>query len=345
MTKSAAELGEFGLIAMLQNRLASQRDNPAVRLGIGDDCAVFAPPAGHELLITCDSLVEGRHYLPSLISSYDLGRRAMVQNISDIGAMGGLPLYALVSLGLKGDTQVSLVVEMYQGFVSQLSPLGASIIGGNITSVAVEPFIDITVVGAVPQGGAVSRAGARPGDAILVSGFPGESGAGLRVLTENRSTGSVFRELVDADLRPEHRAREGMAVAELGYATAMIDTSDGLAADIGHICSAGGVGARLEARRLPVRRALQEAARLLACEPLDFILGASDDYELVITCPPDRAEDVKAALSGVSGVPAAVIGTITDDPGRIVLVTDSGERVVRVSGWDHFRVNDPGGCA
>jgi thiamine-monophosphate kinase len=342
MEQSVGELGEFGLIGKIGDFLSAvQGKVPGVSLGIGDDCAVFDPPAGQELLITCDSLVEGRHYLRSLITPYELGRRAMVQNISDIGAMGGMPLYAMVSLGLKNDTRVSRVEELYKGFVSELSPLGALIIGGNITSVSDEPFIDITVVGGVARGRAVTRSGSRPGDAIIVTGFPGEAAAGLRLLKENLIADPVFESLAGAYLRPSHRAREGAVVAEKGYATAMIDTSDGLSADLGHICKSSGVGARLDARRFPVRNALREAAGLLACDLLDLILGASDDYELVITCNPEHTEDVRALVSGVCDVPAVEIGRVTREAGRIVLEDVEGERALQIEGWDHFRVNSP----
>jgi len=282
--------------------------------------------------------VEGRHYLPSLIRPYDLGRRAMVQNISDIGAMGGLPLHALVSLGLKPETKVIDVEDLYRGFLSELSRLGASIIGGNIASVRADAFIDITVVGSVPQGRAITRRGAKPGDSILVTGFPGESGAALRLFYADRWEDAVSRELKDSYLRPAHRALEGRALAVQGYAGAMIDTSDGMAADLGHICSESGVGARIYAGNLPVRPCLQRAAEVLGCEPFDLVLGTSDDYELLITCPPQHAGVVTDAVSAVSGVAIVEIGTITDEKECIVLVTDSEERPLETPGWDHFRL-------
>ncbi|MFO8090433.1 MAG: thiamine-phosphate kinase [Desulfatiglandaceae bacterium] len=339
MGKNVGEIGEFGLIAKIREWLSAARDasRPAGP-EIGDDCAVFMPPPGHEILLTCDTLVEGRHYLPSLIRPYDLGRRAMVQNISDIGAMGGLPLYALVSLGLRPETQVSEVEDMYSGFLSELSRLDASIIGGNITSVETGRFIDITVVGSVPQGRAVTRRGARPGDAVLVTGFPGESGAALRLFQANRRDDAVAGELSDSYLCPVHRALEGRAVADQGYAGAMIDTSDGMAADLGHICSESRVGARIYSENLPVRPCLRRAAELLNCEPVDLVLGTSDDYELLITCPPEHAGEVADTVSAVSGVPVALIGTVTAENETIVLVTDSKEHILETPGWDHFRL-------
>ena len=132
-------------------------------MGIGDDTASFLPRPGYELLVTCDSLVEGRHYLPGHISPLDLGRRAMTVNISDIGAMGGRPLYALISLGLKADSLIRDVEEIYRGFLLELNPFGASIIGGNLTQSGNGIFIDITLIGEVEQGKGLRRSGARAG--------------------------------------------------------------------------------------------------------------------------------------------------------------------------------------
>jgi thiamine-monophosphate kinase len=135
MSETLSEIGEFGLIAHIDELIREEGlDTPGLTLGIGDDAASVLPDAGHELLITCDCMVEGRHFLPKRIDPLDLGRRAMVSNISDIGAMGGSTLYALVSLGLKSQTLVSDVEAMYRGFLLELNPLGASIIGGNMTS-------------------------------------------------------------------------------------------------------------------------------------------------------------------------------------------------------------------
>ncbi|MBW1804709.1 MAG: thiamine-phosphate kinase, partial [Deltaproteobacteria bacterium] len=134
MTETLSDIGEFGLIARIDDLLRKEGiQTPGMTMGIGDDAASFLPRAGYELVVTCDSVVEGRHYLPDRTTSLDLGRRAMALNISDIGAVGGKPLYALVSLGLKGDTPVANVEDMYRGFIAELNPFEASVIGGNLT--------------------------------------------------------------------------------------------------------------------------------------------------------------------------------------------------------------------
>ena len=150
MTETLADLGEFGLIDRIDELIRKHgTGTPGLTLGLGDDAAAFRPHPDYELLLTCDSVVEGRHYLPGRISPFDLGRRAMALNISDIGAMGGRPLSALVSLGLRAETPVAEVEDMFRGFIEELNPFGASIIGGNLTEAVAAAFIDVTLIGQV----------------------------------------------------------------------------------------------------------------------------------------------------------------------------------------------------
>ena len=314
MPETLAEIGEFGLIDRIHALLRKEGVRaPDVTLGIGDDCASFRPRPGYELLITCDCIVEGRHYLPDHITPIDLGRRAMALNISDIGAMGGKPLYAIVSLGLKGDAPVADLEAMYRGFVSELNPFGASVIGGNLTKSDQVTFIDISLIGEVEQGKIVRRSTAKVGDAILVTGHPGQSSAGLQLLLKGQPTEDLHNHpLVRVYNRPSHRAREGEAVAHSGYATAMIDTSDGFLGDLGHICEESKVGAELIRERLPVSENLLQAASQLGRDPHDLVLQDSDDYELIITCSADHADRIRNAIAGVSNVPVTEVGRITD---------------------------------
>jgi thiamine-monophosphate kinase len=342
MPETLADIGEFRLIDRIDALLQREEARvPEVTIGIGDDCAAFQPRAGYDILVTCDVMVEGRHYLPRFISPLDLGRRAMTLNISDIGAMGGVPRYALVSLGLRSDTAVEDVEAIYLGFVEELHPFHAVIIGGNITKSEGANFIDITLIGEINSGTSVRRSTARFGDAILVTGYPGEASAGLQILLASGSGhGLEDHPLVQAYNRPSHRATEGEAVARSGLATAMIDTSDGLLGDLGHICDESGVGARLVQENLPVSPALREAARQLKKDPLDFVLGDSDDYELIITCPLEHVKDIHSLISALGPVPVSTIGEITpplEGAGNIQLTsTDGLTRGVSRSGWNHF---------
>jgi thiamine-monophosphate kinase len=338
MAETLKEVGEFGLIRRIRKLLEKEgaEQSPDLTVGVGDDAAAFKPRPGYEILVTCDSVVEGRHYLPQFMTPRDVGRRAMVLNISDIGAMGGRPRYALVSLGLKKGTIVRDVEDTYRGFLDELNPFGATIIGGNITGIGNDVFIDITLIGEAREGRVLRRSGARPGDIILVTGCPGESNAGMQLLLNGLATAD--HPLVTAYLRPAHRAREGAAVAEIGHATSMIDTSDGFLGDLGHLCEESGVGAEIVQERFPASKTLQEAAAALKNDPHELFLGASDDYELIITCPKDYVETVRAAVAVTYAGAVTEVGRITE-PGRGIrlLLADRSERDLSPKGWDHFR--------
>ena len=342
MPERIKDIGEFGLIQRIHDLLDREGSkSDRVTLGIGDDTASFLPRPGYELLVTCDSLVEGRHYLPEHISPLNLGRRAMTVNISDIGAMGGKPLYALISLGLKADFLIREVEELYRGFLLELNPFGASIIGGNLTQSGNGMFIDITLIGEVEQGKGLRRSGARPGDVILVTGYPGQAAAGLKLLLQSPNDLKMLEHpLVKLYNTPIHRAHLGAAIAQAGLASAMIDISDGFLGDLGHICAESNVGAILVKEKFPVSEALRQAANTFHQDPHDFFLGDSDDYELIITC---RLEDM-ALLHSLAArcalpVPLTEVGRITAEAGEISLILPDGSRQpVSPSGWDHFRL-------
>jgi len=339
MPETLSDIGEFGLIARIDALLQrAGTQAPEVSVGIGDDCAAFQPRPGVDLLVTCDVMVEGRHYLPQFISPLDLGRRAMALNISDIGAMGGVPRYALVSLGLRTDTAVEDVEAIYLGFLQELNPFHAVIVGGNLTKSEGANFIDITLIGETPAGTSVRRSTADPGNAILVTGYPGQAAAGLRILLSGRAVhGLENHPLVRAYNRPSHRAAAGRAVARSGLATAMIDTSDGLVGDLGHICDKSGVGALLVQEKLPISPALREEAAHLKEDPIDLVLRDSDDYELIITCPPEHAKKITSVITALGPIPVSMIGEITRASGEIQMrSTDGVTRVLSRSGWNHF---------
>ena len=261
----------------------------------------------------------------------------MTLNISDIGAMGGEALYALVSLGLPADTLVSDVEELYRGFLYELNPFDASIIGGNLTGSGNGMFIDITLIGEVEQGKAVRRSGARPGDAVLVTGFPGRAAAGLQLLLADRRAGLADHPLVRAYTTPSHRARVGHALAATGYVTAMTDTSDGFPGDLGHVCEASGVGAEVVKEEHP--RATRRSARRRAAlgrDPYEFILGESDDYELIITCDPRHVPFLQSVAAGCCAVPLTEVGRITAGPGITMLLPDGRKVPLDAAGLRSF---------
>ncbi len=337
MGETVRDVGEFGLIRRIRELIEREGIRAGgVSIDIGDDTASFVPRPGYELLITCDSMVEGRHFVAPSITPFDLGSRAMTVNISDIGAMGGVPLYALVSLGLGTEVPVAYVEEMYRGFLAELNPFSASIIGGNITGSGAM-FIDITLLGEVEAGKGARRAGAQQGDAILVSGYPGRSAAGLRLLLAAEGDPKVLEDpLVRTYNRPTHRASLGRALAQTGFVTAMIDTSDGFLGDLGHICEESRVGAELWKERLPLTEDLKEASRRLKHDPYDFFLGDSDDYELIITCRPEHIDMLRSAAAGCCTAPLTEVGRIRAGQGITLLHPDGRSEPLRAVSWDHF---------
>jgi thiamine-monophosphate kinase len=263
----------------------------------------------------------------------------MALNISDIGAMGGMPRFAMVSLGLRGESPVPDVVDMYRGFLDELNPLEASVVGGNLTKSGDSAFIDITLLGEVEPAVRVNRNGARPGDAVLVTGHPGEAAAGLAMLLQgNCPEDPMGHPLVRAYLRPSHRAGEGRAIAKTGYATAMIDTSDGFLGDLGHICEASHVGAELWETGFPFSGELRQVAPALKQDPRELFLGESDDYELIITCSPDRVDHIREAVASVGAVLVAEVGRLTREEKEVILIRkDASREKLTPSGWDHFK--------
>jgi thiamine-monophosphate kinase len=340
MTERVGDIGEFGLIARIREVLEAEgRLPPGAVLGLGDDAACFTPRPGCEILVTCDAMVEGRHFLAERTSARDLGRRAMVMNISDIGAMGGTPCYALVSLGLPARIPVAFVEDLYRGFLMELNPFSAGVFGGNLTSTNERLFIDITLIGEVRREHLMRRSTARAGDAILVTGYPGQAAGGLHLLVAGSAAPDLANHpLVRAYQLPRHRAREGREVARSGLASAMIDMSDGLLGDLGHICEQSGLGALLVQELLPVSDVLRAAALESRRDPFDWVLGDSDDYELILTCPSERVESLRALIHAVAGAAVSEVGRLTEAwAGIRIRRPDGSEGFSFPAGWDHFR--------
>ncbi len=340
MEQTVGDIGEFELISHIERIVGKEGVKlPESVLSVGDDAASFMPEQGYELLVTCDSMVEGRHYLPEYFSPFEIGRRAMAMNISDIGAMGGKPLYALVSLGLKSNIPVKDIEEIYRGFLTELNPFNASIIGGNVTGTDYSIMIDITLIGKVEKSQKVLRSTAREGDSIMVTGYPGQAAAGLRMLLKNEDKSRLLKHpLVDAYIRPEHRAVEGHMLAMTGRVNSMIDISDGFLGDLGHICERSGVGAEIHLKDFPVSEYLRSMADSTNESIYDVVLGESDDYELIFTCSHDDVEYLKSLISKKGNTCAKEVGRITGLNEGIKIVSENGiRRDIKPSGWDHFK--------
>jgi thiamine-monophosphate kinase len=337
-------VGEFGLIARLRQVVVEAEQGceprtPFIGIGIGDDAAAFDPTPGHQTLVTCDIQVAGRHFIPAWTTPRELGMRCAAINLSDIGAMGGLPRAAIVSLAIGPQIAVEDLEELYRGLCGRLLAHDARIAGGNVSGLADGLVIDITLLGEVEAGRAVRRDTARPGDIVWVTGAPGSSAAGLALLQEHGGRPPEgFGEMIAAYLRPDARAREGRALGTSGAASAMIDVSDGLTGDLSHMIEGRPLGILLREESLPIGDPLAAAASEIGIAPISLMLGASDDYELLFTTAPDGAERAVRAVRSVSDVAVWPIGEVTADPAGQVLIEDrSGRRhLAGTRGWDHF---------
>jgi thiamine-monophosphate kinase len=294
---------------------------PEVVVGPGDDAAVVASGSG-ELVLTTDALVEDVHFRRDLTTPRDLGYKAIAVNVSDIAAMAASPRFALCALTLTVEVDPAWVVELAGGMRECCDEFALSLVGGNLSG-GREVTVAVTVTGGVAAGWAVRRDGARPGDAIVVTGSLGAGAAGRR-LSEARSWSAEERDALGRFARPTPRVGEAAVLAARG-ATAMIDVSDGLALDLSRICAAGGVGARIELAEIPVHPAAT----------LDEALGGGEDYELIATLPADAVDPAREELGASFGVPLTRIGAIIEEG---LLAADEGgaERPLRIEGWDHF---------
>ena len=331
-----SELGQFGLIDAIAKLIEKSRDNSEswsnLLAGIGDDCAVWKGDGANQLG-KVDCQVQGVHFNLDIISWEELGWKALAVNLSDIAATGGVPRYALISLGLPPDTEVEDILSFYKGLLELARLTGTAVVGGNMSGSPVV-FADVSVIGKTgnPEGKYLSRSSAKPGNLIAVTGYLGTSAAGLEMLTRKLSfNGQITATLKQAFVRPQPRLAEGVLLVEKGVQNGM-DISDGLLADLGHICQASRVGGVIEVDRLPVR---SEARSAFGDRAFEMALSGGEDYELLFTAEKEVIDAVKKAAS----CPITVIGeVVADNPGQTILIDRENKRSLPAkTGWDHFK--------
>jgi thiamine-monophosphate kinase len=316
-------LGEFELIAQYFSRPVRRRD---VLLGVGDDAALLELPAGQTLVAATDTLVEGRHFLADSPPE-SVGHQALAVNLSDLAAMGAAPAWALLSLSLPS-SDPEWLDGFARGFHALAERTGVSLVGGD--TVRGPRVITVQALGFVPAALALRRAGARPGDGVYVSGALGDAAAGLELL--RRDGGDVSD--VDSALVRRYRFAEPrleLGIALRGIASAAMDVSDGLLGDLGKLCEASGVGARVQLERLPLSAALIERFDAASAERL--ALGGGDDYELVFTVPSSSERTLGTALP--DGVRITRIGEIVSGKG-VRCLRDGQPVEPGIPGYDHF---------
>jgi thiamine-monophosphate kinase len=312
---TVARTGEFGLIARVTARLA---EGSATLLGPGDDAAVVAAPDGRVVAST-DVLVEGRHFRRDWSSARDVGHRAAAANLADIAAMGAVPTALLIALCAPVNLDVTWAEQLADGLGAEAATVGASVVGGDM-SASPTLTIAVTALGDLEGRAPVVRSGARPGDVVAVNGRLGYAAAGYTVLSRGFRTPKL---LVEAFRRPTVPYPAGPQAAGLG-ATAMIDVSDGLLSDLGHVATASGVAIDVRRETMAVPATMQDAATALGIDPYHWILAGGDDHALVATFP--AGTEVPE--------PWVVIGAVADGTGVTV---DGQPYKGGPTGWDHFR--------
>lgn len=342
--------GELALIRSLRRSVHAQttiRRSPQLRVGIGDDCAVLRPPAGHEITVTTDLLLESTHFRRDWHSPESAGHRCLARGLSDLAAMGAQPLAAFLSVAIPPHLAGQWYQRFLQGLLALAQAAGVSLAGGD-TAQAPAPsggpalFVaDIVLLGSVRRGKALLRSGARPGDLLYVTGALGGSAAELAAMAARPTAFRRLRSAVDGhpQIFPQARLAQGRRLA--GIASAALDLSDGLSTDLTHLCQGSGVSAIVHAASIPIH-ALATRTR----DPLALALHGGEDYEVLFTAQPSER-----VPRSIAGVPVTCIGHITAPPSgrvagasrsRITLITDDGKTLpLAPLGWQHF-VSAPG---
>lgn len=329
------DIGEFGFIESIKDECITSLKG--VIKGIGDDCAVFAPYSGRLLLFTTDTLVEDIHFLRDKITPYQLGRKAIAVNLSDIAAMGGRPLFILVSLAIPVEMDVEFIHDLYKGMKDICGHYKVNILGGDTVASPDPLIINVSLIGDAKADEVLYRSGARPGDKIYLTGTVGDSAAGLKILKNEISPPkSISTHFIKAHNEPKPLIETGRIIATSSLASAMIDLSDGLLSDLGHICKESGVGAKLFRSKIPLSSELKALASLANFNPFDLALSGGEDYLLLLTVPETRVQDIEVLSKNKGLSPLSLIGEISEGEGIRMVNDDGSVEEIGPKGFNHF---------
>lgn len=340
------EVGEFGVIARLTAGLEARLD---VALGVGDDAAVVDMPPDAQLVVTCDAQVQGKHFLLDGATPQEIGHKALAVNLSDIAAMGAEPRWALVALLAPPGLELALLDGIYAGMRALARRFAVAIIGGNVAATDGPLAIDVTLLGTCARGRAIPRAGGGAGDELLLVGTLGAAAAGLvamaRVPSQVPSAASTLLDEARAQVHaalvaPEPLVAAGRALASVDGVRAMIDVSDGLAADLAHLCARSGTGAAIEAAALPVDASTHMVAAAYGHDALTLALAGGEDYALLCAIRPEAVAAAQEAVRA-AGSASAIIGQLRPRAeGLRLRAADGTVHALAPRGWDHLRIPD-----
>lgn len=324
---------EKEILDWLRARLKRARTR-GLALGLGDDAALLRLRPTCQLVVTTDLFLEDVHFRRQWMTAAQAGYKAVARALSDLAAMGAAPRFLFLSVAVPRALGRRWLEQFFRGAVKTARAFRVALAGGDLGSAQHGVVVDVTSVGEVERSRALLRSGARPGDAIFLTGTAGLARAGLEVLRRGLERRSVFAPAVRTHVRPVPRCAVGRYLVRRRLASAAIDTSDGLSTDLNHICEESKVGARIEASRIPLPATAAKIRDLLRLDPFSLALHGGEDYELLFTVPAARVRRLPAKIQGVR---VTRIGEITRAR-RVVLVEVSGrERVLRAGGFDHFR--------
>lgn len=327
---SSVPLKEKEIIARIRAQVKPGAKSRVVT-GIGDDCAVLQVPEGHQALVTTDFSIEGVHFRREWHPADAVGHRCLTRGLSDIAAMGGEPISAFLSLALPKELPQRWVDDFFGGLLRLAKTTGVTLSGGDIAESRAGVLADITVVGSVPEGKAITRSGAQAGDHLFVTGELGGPSAMLRRMMQNPNT--RFRTSdCPTHFYPEPQLKVGRYLRDKGIATAMIDISDGLSTDLAHLCEESRVRAELQADTIPLGSVGRHEV------PIEFALHGGDEYQLLFTAPAN-----KRVPAEIAGVPVSHIGYIErpskDMPQMLVCFGGADKDIgyeLEPQGWEHF---------
>lgn len=331
-----SEVGEFGLIDLLKkDALLSPQQ---VIAGIGDDAAVLKSSPGHWQLLTTDMLMEGIHFRLDWSGYYGVGYKALAVNISDVAAMGGNPTHAVISVGIPEHTPVEAMQELYRGFREMAGKYGVNLVGGDTVRSPGPLVINVALLGEVPEGRAIFRSGAKPGDLIYTTGQLGSAAAGLHLLLEQPESPPEWASpLIKAHLFPEPRVTAGRLLSQLAGVSSLDDNSDGLGAELREICRASSVGCTIWEEALPVRQEVRELAEGRGVNYLDWVFNGGEDFELLFTIGPSGQRNVEEALRKAQ-ITFTVIGKITPEDQGLKIGRNNGVwEAITATGYNHFQ--------